>query len=101
MGVYQTLDYVAFGDSCTDPKKECYLDQMRLVSSIALVPVFGATITDPKPKQTLNILEATAAFVSAQKQKWNDSSTLAGTAGGDGDWAKELLAFGFHVENTY
>lgn len=101
MGVYQTLDYVAFGESCTDSKSERYLDQMRLVSRIALEPVFGATITDPKPQQTLNILEATAAFVSAQKQKWNDSSILAGRAGGDGDWAKESLAFGFHVENTY
>ncbi len=105
MGVYQTLDYVAFGKIGTDPENERYLDQLRFVSRAALVAVFGATIPEPPPKQTLNILEATAAFVSAQKKKWNNghtfSSKLAGMAGGDGDWAKESLAFGFHVENTY
>ena len=29
------------------------------------------------------------------------SGKLRGTLGGDGDWAKESLAFGFFVENTY
>jgi hypothetical protein len=105
IGVYQTLEYVAFGKSSTDPVNERYLDQLRFVSHLALASVFGATITEPPPKQTLNILQATTAFVSAQKGKWNDryafSSRLAGTAGGDGDWAKESLALGFHVENTY
>jgi hypothetical protein len=104
MGVYSTMDYVAFGKSSADPPNERYLDQMRFASHLALASVFGAT-TEPLPKQTLDIVEATAAFVSAQKEKWNDhhtfSSKLAGMAHGDGDWTKESLSFGFHVENTY
>ena len=105
MSVYQTLDYVAFGKSSSDPESERYLDQLRFVSRLALASVFGATITDPPPKQTLNIFQATTAFVAAQKERWcggyTFGSRLAGKAGGDGDWAKESLAFGFHVENTY
>jgi hypothetical protein len=105
MGVYQTADYAAFGNNSNDPVSERYLDQMRLVSHSALTSMFGVTMTELLPKQTLHVPAAVCAFVSAQKSKWNDryafSSRLAGTAGGDGDWAKESLAFGFHVENTY
>ena len=100
MGVYQIVDYAAFGNSSNDPVSERYLDQMRLVSHSALSSMFGVTTTEP-PKQTLHVPAAVCAFVTAQKSKWNNSYGLAGTAGGDGDWAKESLAFGFHVENTY
>jgi hypothetical protein len=105
MGVYQTLDYVAFGKSSSDPIGKRYLDQIRLVTHSALASIFGATNSQPPPQQTLHVPEAVCAFITAQRSKWNDgyafSSKLAGTAGGDGDWAKESLAFGFHVENTY
>jgi hypothetical protein len=53
------------------------------------------------PKQSLNILQAAASFTLKQREKWKDRSRLAGMAGGEGDWAKESLAFGFYVENTY
>jgi hypothetical protein len=103
--VFQTKDYVAFGRSSTDPVADRYLDQVRFVSKMALVSVFGTKREEAMPAQTLDIKRAVVAFVEAQKAKWNDryafSSKLAGTAGGDGDWAKESLAFGFHVENTY
>jgi hypothetical protein len=105
MGVYETLDYVAFGKSSSNPMSERYLDQMRLVTRSALASIFGATSPEPPPQQTLHAPAAICAFITAQRSKWNDgyafSSKLAGTAGGDGDWAKESLAFGFHVENTY
>ena len=50
--------------------------------------------------------ESRVPLVEKQRQKWNDpdyaySSQLAGTMGGDGDWAKESLAFGFLMENQY
>jgi hypothetical protein len=105
MGVYQTEDYVAFAASSAEPLKERYLDQLRLVSHAALASLFQASVTESPPKQSLNVLHAVAAFVTAQKAKWNDryvfSAKLSGTAGGDGDWAKESLGFGFYVENTY
>jgi hypothetical protein len=97
MGVYQIHDYAAFGNSSNDSVNDRYLDQMRLVSHSAPASMFGATMTEPLPKQILHMPAAVCAFVSAQKLKRNDSSRLAGTAGGDGDWAKESLAFGFHV----
>ncbi|HLW90675.1 MAG TPA: hypothetical protein VKS78_05155 [Roseiarcus sp.] len=104
-GVYRTVDYVAFAASSRDPPRERYLDQLRFISTAALGSVFGAEIAEPLPKQSFDVVAAAAAFVAAQKQKWNDgdafSAKLVGTAGGDGDWAKESLAFGFHVENTY
>ena len=105
MGVYWTEDYIAFAASSADPVKERYLDQLRLISRGALSALFRASATEPPPKQTLNVPDAVVAFVTAQKARWNDtyafSSKLAGSAGGDGDWAKESLAFGFCVENTY
>jgi hypothetical protein len=33
--------------------------------------------------------------------RWAFTDKLSGTLGGDGDWAKESLAFGFLVENSY
>lgn len=105
MGVYRTDDYVAFAASSAEPVTDRYLDQLRLVSRAALSSLFRASATEPPPKQTLNIVDGVTAFVTAQKAKWNDhyafSAKLAGLAGGDGDWAKESLAFGFHVENSY
>ena len=101
IGVYQTLDYCAFGMSSAEPLNDHYLDQMRFVSRMALTSVFGATVSEPVPKQSLNILQAAASFTVAQRKKWKDRSRLAGMAGGDGDWAKESWGFGFHVLNTY
>ena len=42
-------------------------------------------------------------FIELQRERWGTgfSSALRGTLGGDGDWAKESLAFGLMVENGY
>jgi hypothetical protein len=106
MGIYDTGDYVAFMGSSADPPAERYLEQLRLVTHMAAASLFRASWSEPPPKQTLSVIQAVAAFIEAQKAKWNDprylySSQLRGAAGGDGDWAKESLAFGVHVENTY
>jgi hypothetical protein len=106
MGIYDTSDYVAFTGSSEDPPAERYLDQMRLVTHTAAASLFRARWSAPPPGQTLTVTEAVAAFIEAQQANWNEprytfSSRLRGTAGGDGDWAKESLAFGVHVENTH
>ena len=103
IGVYQTREYAAFGASSDDPVSERFLDQLRPVTSAALRSIFAADAAGVG-EQALTVHEAVAAFVAAQRAKWNGSpysAPLAGSAGGDGDWAKESLAFGFHVENTY
>jgi hypothetical protein len=104
LGIYATPDYVAYASSAGDPVNERYLDQLRIVSSHALGSVFGAG-PEP-PRQALDAPAAIIGFVAAQRAKWNAagssySAKLSGAAGGDGDWAKESLAFGLHVENTY
>jgi hypothetical protein len=105
MGIYSTGEYVAYAAGSSNPVKERYLDQLRIVSIDALSSLFQAR-SFQSPKQSLKIPDAVIAFVTAQKKKWADdhytfSSKLRGAAGGDGDWAKESLAFGIHVENTY
>lgn len=100
MGVYITKDYLALTASSTNPPEERYLSQMRFVTHYAAGALFRSKERDPA--QPLTIIEAVLAFVAAQKAYWDGPRTsIRGTAGGDGDWAKERLAFGFHVENSY
>lgn len=108
-GMYDALDdYVVFGRESEDPQADRYLDQIRIVQRGALGHLFGVPQAMwealAKPSAPLGTLMKT--FVETQRQKWNDpeytySRKLAGTMGGDGDWAKESLAFGFLMENQY
>jgi hypothetical protein len=99
IGVCSGHDYAAYAAASADPRSDGYLDQMRLVSFMALDFRFHADRAGARPKQSLTIAEAAWAFIQAQKTKWDDAA-LAGIAGGDGD-NYEKLAFGFHVENSY
>lgn len=93
------------GLAAVDSVQEHYLDQLRLVSFGALEALYRCNPAEVPSAQTMSIRDTLVAFVAAQREKWNDpytfSSKLSGTAGGDGDWARDSLAFGFHVENTY
>ncbi len=99
MGVRSGTDYVAFASSSKDPRQDRYLDQLRLVSKGALDAFYGNQKKE-LPAQRLAYPQAIVKFIDAQRLKWTNNK-LAGTAGGDGDWADERLGFGFHVENTY
>jgi hypothetical protein len=99
-------DYAVFGAIADDPIAQRYLHQVRIISKTALAHFFQA---DPEasalPEQPLTLGAYIESFVGFQRATWNDpnyaySGQLAGTLGGDGDWAKESLAFGFFVENT-
>jgi len=96
-------DYAVFATESSDPPKDRYLAQIRIVEFGAL-NLFGA-VPGPGDEpwlQTLTVGELLAAFISAQLSRWGRgmSSELQGTLGGDGDWAKEKLAFGLMVENA-
>jgi hypothetical protein len=109
MGAHLKLDdYVIFGRESAEPQTDRYLDQIRIIGPGALQQLFGArpeeAAAHARPKATLGAL--VAGFIEAQQAKWNGANqpfarSLAGTLGGDGDWAKESLAFGFLVENQY
>jgi hypothetical protein len=100
-------DFGIFRHDAKDCQRERFLTQVRIVSRSALRQLFGAgddagQIQD----QALTIEDAVLAFIRQERKRWNEpshgfSGRLAGTLGGDGDWAKEALAFGFMVENSY
>lgn len=100
-------DYAAFVEHSLQPIEDRYLVQMRIVSRFALKYLFGALDSDEYesfPPQDRTIGEVLWQFIQDQQDKWGtgmDSYELRGVMGGDGDFAKEELAFGFMVENEY
>lgn len=101
-------DYVVFTGESPDTVKDRYLDQMRIVGFGALAQLFAIPrpVIEALPRQKLGVGDAVRAFLAQQASKWHDadyrySRRLAGSLGGDGDWAKERLGFGLTVENGY
>lgn len=98
-------DYAVFAASAGDPPQERYLDQVRIISKSALGHFFAAAEAGALPEQAVPVGDFILSFIAAQQAKWSGGSVfpaeLAGTLGGDGDWAKEALAFGLLVENSY
>ena len=98
-------DFVVFAATAEDAVAERYPDQIRIMTVAALSGVFGATREGgvPRPDEPITIGALMHRFVELQRERWGTgySAELSGTLGGDGDWAKESLAFGLMVENTY
>ncbi|MDA4847286.1 hypothetical protein [Hoeflea poritis] len=107
MGVrLDSKDYAAFAASSPNPVESRYVDQIKFVWHGALRSLFKVDDDKIPPDQTLTLRQALTQFVKEQDAKWNEpgrpfSTRLRGAAGGDGEWAKEALAFGFHVENSF
>lgn len=98
--------YAAFLQESQHPLTQRFLVQLKLVTRFALNYLFRAIESeqyDKFPEQPLSMGELMVAFLSDQQQHWGTgmSSELSGCMGGDGDWAKESLAFGLMVENDY
>lgn len=105
MGVHGRLtDYGAFVQDAESPQDR-FLTQMRIVSGGALQFLFGiADEPDGQAlrQQTLPISELVWNFIECfRAEVYEGRYSVAGSLGGDGDWAKESLAFGFMVENAY
>ncbi len=101
-----STDYAVFLGETTDPKQERFLTQVRIVGRFALNTLFGAKTDGEASRlttQTVTVGELIGKFIDDQKREYGSgySSQLDGVMGGDGDWAKESLAFGFMVENEY
>jgi hypothetical protein len=102
----QESEYAAFLGEAESPIDERFIVQVRLVSRWALAGIFRASTDGDAGSlvaQTLTVGDALWAFVEDQQQRWGTGmgGELSGTMGGDGDWAKEALAFGFMVENAH
>ncbi len=95
-------DFAVFAGAARDPIADRYLDQVRIVSRHGVGHIFGLgkELADIPAEQPLTLEGYVQQFLAEQQEKWSWSN-LRGTAGGDGDWAKERLAFGVMVENWY
>jgi hypothetical protein len=103
MGVrFDERDYVVIAGSATDPVRQRYLDQVRIASRDGLGTFFevGQELAAIPRQQQVPVEGYIQQFLAEQRTKWT-WQRMRGTAGGDGDWAKEWLAFGFMVENWY
>jgi hypothetical protein len=96
-------EFVAFEDQADDPVAQRFLRQIRLMPRASLANVFGADTPEATTAAArVSIGDVIAGFVEAERAYWyRGGGTLEGTLGGDGDWAKEHLGFGFLVENAY
>jgi len=100
-------DYAAFAKESCDPIKDRYFKQIRLISKFGLKYLFGA-IDDREynafKNQELSVGEALLEFMKAERGRFGTSfgdPRIEGKMGGDGDYAREQLSFGFMVENAY
>jgi hypothetical protein len=106
----QSKDYAIFAEASGQPGKDGYLTQMRIVSKFGLRFMYRALDEagyETFPDQDMTMVEALWAFIMAEKKRWGTSfmddekNGLGGLFGGDGDFAREELSFGFMVENDY
>jgi hypothetical protein len=96
-------DYAVFVGEAVNPLEERFLKQVRIVGHGALRSLFG--VSEPPEafaEQPLTLLELVWAFIEEQQGLYGIgmSRALEGAMGGDGDWAREALCFGFFVENS-
>lgn len=109
MGARPSAEWRQFGVFCresSEPEKDGFISHCRIVSFGALGHLYRADLSlikggsEPQPKSVQEILWH---FVQAEEERWGTGmgGALSGCMGGDGDWAKESLCFGFMVENAY
>lgn len=101
-------DFALYVEESKDPKTEGYLTQMRVISKLGLCHGFRTlSESDYKnfPEQEVTIVEALWEFIEQEKKRWGtsfwDEKGLEGMFGGDGEYSREQLSFGFMVENSY
>ena len=101
-------DYAVFTEESKDPESDGFLLQMRIVPKFALQFMFH--VIDEQeyksfPEQELSIGDLLYAFIESERAYWGtsfyNSPKLDGKFGGDGDFMREELSFGFMVENNY
>ena len=99
-------DFLAIASHSNLPIHSRYLDQLWIIWSPTAKDVFGLSDDDLPSEQDLSIEEALLGFVDRQIDKWIEpgrlySSRLDGSIGGDGEYAREALGFGFTVEDPF
>ena len=102
--------YAAFTAESGQPGQDGYLVQMRIVPAFGLNCLYHAinnTAYERFPNQAITITEALWLFIEKERERWGTSfrqdeeKGLRGLFGGDGDYVREKLSFGFMLENAY
>ena len=108
IGVYlDETEFVVFAGSSGDPLRDRYADQARIIRRRTLERSYGAgPEVEALGPQSSTVADFVRQFMAEQKKKWNHpdyvfSPGMDGMFGGDGDYAREQLCFGFMVENAY
>jgi hypothetical protein len=98
-------DFAVFTAESEEPWKDRYFAQMRIVSKYGLRFMFNA-LTESEyegfGEQELSIVDTLCLFIERERARLGTEfgdPRIAGLFGGDGDEAREQLAFGFMVEN--
>lgn len=96
-------NFAAIRTDAGQPQQQRYLRQLRIVLPGALGALFNAAYAPELVEQPCTAGAAIAAFIADERERFGTgmSPKIAGAFGGDGDWAKEALCFGFMVENAY
>ncbi|MBY0228774.1 MAG: hypothetical protein K2W96_05790 [Gemmataceae bacterium] len=93
----------AFAKETENAQEDRWLTAMRIVSPFAMRFMFGAVEDDSEvPEQPLAPAGLVCRFIEHFREEYAQGRyDVRGALDGDGDWARESLAFGFMVENAY
>lgn len=104
----QAYQYALYMSDAEEPQKQSYLTQMRVVSRFGLQYMFHSISSseyDDYPKQAVEPVDALWSFIEFERKKWGTScfqnGPISGIMGGDGNYSREELSFGFMRENNY
>jgi len=98
--------FAVFVTEATEPQREGFLVHCRIMPFGTVSHLYHANLeliegcTNPQP---MNLENFVRGFIDLHKKRYGTGmcSELYGAMGGDGDWAKEALCFGFMMENAY
>lgn len=98
--------FAVFVDESESAIEQGYISHCRLMPYGTLGHLYRASlqlVEGGAAPQPVSWNEVLWHFVQAEEERWGTGmgGDLSGCMGGDGDWAKESLCFGFMVENNY
>lgn len=98
--------YAAFIHDSEAPQEDRYITQLKICDGSALAELYRCLTREEAaalPEQPLTIPDLCWQFIERERGRIGSgySRALSGVLGGDGDWAKESLCFGFMVENRW